>query len=237
MNTTHSLSAWTLILDASPLVKFVLLILVSASIVCWAIILQKMKRLKSAKAGNSEFLDLFWNANGLEEIQTKVENLKHSPIANIFEAGYKELRKLPASDRSADGVPEITNIERSLNRTLSMEIDELEKYVDWLATTASAAPFIGLFGTVWGIMNSFQNIGATGSASLSVVAPGISEALIATAIGLAAAIPAAIFYNFILTRIKKVSLDSENFVQEFLNMIQRSLLTSRKKDREPNASP
>lgn len=230
MNTTHhSLSAWTLIFDASPMVKLILLILLFASVVSWAIIFSKVTRIKSAKQGNDEFLDLFWNAKGLEEIQTKVETLKHSPIAQVFDAGYRELKKLPSSERTEEGLPEMTNIERSLNRTLSIEIDHLEKYVDWLATTASAAPFIGLFGTVWGIMSSFQNIGAMGSASLSVVAPGISEALIATAVGLAAAIPAAVSYNFILNKIKRIALDSESFVQEFLNMVQRSLLSSRKK--------
>ena len=137
-------------------------------------------------------------------------------------------------------MPEVSNIQRALNRTHALEIDEFEKYVDWLASTASAAPFVGLFGTVWGIMNSFQNIGAMGSASLAVVAPGISEALIATAVGLAAAIPAAIFYNYLINKIKRMSLDIESFSQEFLNMVQRSLLTTPKgaphgNESQPNA--
>jgi len=229
MNNSHSLSAWTLILEASPLVKLILFILLFASAISWVIIFSKSSRIKAAKKGNEEFLDLFWNAKALDEIQTKVESLKYSPIAKVFDAGYKELKKLPTSDRTEEGLPEITNIERALNRTLANEIDELEEHVEWLATTASAAPFVGLFGTVWGIMSSFQNIGATGSASLSVVAPGISEALIATAVGLAAAIPAVVAYNFLLNKIKRISLDTESFVQEFLNMVQRSLLSSRKK--------
>jgi biopolymer transport protein TolQ len=115
-----------------------------------------------------------------------------------------------------------------MNRSHALEVEELEKYVDWLASTASAAPFVGLFGTVWGIMGSFQSIGAMGSASLAVVAPGISEALIATAMGLAAAIPAAIAYNTLVNRMKKISLDVESFSQEYLNMIQRSLLSKQR---------
>jgi biopolymer transport protein TolQ len=233
----HTLSAWTLILDASPLVKLVLLMLLAASIITWAIIFAKVKLTRSAMEGNREFLDIFWNAKALDEINTKVEQYPHSPIAQVFSAGYRELRKLPAQDRTIDGTPEVHNIQRALNRTHSIEIDQMEKYVDFLASTASAAPFVGLFGTVWGIMSSFQNIGAMGSASLAVVAPGISEALIATAVGLAAAIPAAISYNYLLNKIKRVSLDIESFSQEFLNMIQRSLLAQRKNQTHGHEQP
>jgi biopolymer transport protein TolQ len=228
MNTPPTFSTWSLILDASPLVKLTLLLLVSASVMTWTIIIYKVKRIRSASNADREFLDLFWNAQGLEEISTQSRHLQHSPISQVFDAGYRELKKLPAADRTADGAPEITNIDRALNRSMAQQIDELEHSVDWLATTASAAPFVGLFGTVWGIMNSFQNIGATGAASLAVVAPGISEALIATAIGLGAAIPAAIGYNFLVVRIRKIALNSESFSQEFLNMVQRSLLSTRK---------
>ena len=226
--TPSSLSAWTLITEASPLVKLILLLLVVASVVSWAIIFTKMKMLKIAKAENDSFLDVFWNSKALEEVQVGVDSFPNSPIAKVFSAGYRELRKLPAQDRTHEGMPEVSNIERALNRTHAIEIDEFEKYVDWLASTASAAPFVGLFGTVWGIMSSFQSIGAMGSASLAVVAPGISEALIATAMGLAAAIPAAIFYNYLINKMKRLSLDIESFSQEFLNMVQRSLLSNRK---------
>ena len=224
----HSLSIWMLIADASPLVKLVLMLLLSASVITWAIILQKSKLLRTALVQNKIFLDQFWASASLDEIHEKVAEFSGSPIAKVFSAGFKELRKLPTEDRSVDGFAEVVNIERALNRTHSIEMDHLEKYVDILASTASAAPFVGLFGTVWGIMSSFQNIGAMGSASLSVVAPGISEALIATAMGLAAAIPAAVAYNWILTRIKRTSLDMESFSQEFLNMVQRSLLSSKR---------
>lgn len=214
-NTANNLSAWTLIMDASPLVKLILLALLFASVLTWAIIIQKSKSLKTIRAADQKFLDAFWSAQTLEEISDSVAKHDDSVVAKVFNSGYRELRKMQ--------VPEITNLERSLNRAQSVQLDEMEKHVDWLATTASAAPFIGLFGTVWGIMNSFQNIGATGSASLSVVAPGISEALIATAVGLAAAIPAAVAYNSILGKIKRISLEMEVFSQEFLNMIQRNL--------------
>jgi biopolymer transport protein TolQ len=236
MNPTHApanaLSIWTLVADASPLVKLVLLFLLIASVVTWAIILQKGRILRKAMSQNASFLDQFWNSKSLDEIHDRLDKFDGSPIAKVFSAGFKELRKLPADFRTVDGVPEVINIERALNRTHSIEMDHLEQYVDLLASTASAAPFIGLFGTVWGIMSSFQNIGAMGSASLAVVAPGISEALIATAMGLAAAIPAAVAYNWILTRIKRNSLDMESFTKEFLNMVQRSFITNKRAGQE-----
>jgi biopolymer transport protein TolQ len=221
-NSTNptSVNAWTLILDASPLVKLILLVLLFASVVTWAIIVSKSKTLRATKAADAKFLDAFWSAQSLEEISESVGNFEPSSVAKVFTSGYRELRKMQ--------FPEISNLERSLHRAHSVQLDELEKHVDWLATTASAAPFVGLFGTVWGIMNSFQNIGATGSASLSVVAPGISEALIATAVGLAAAIPAAVAYNSILGKVRRISLEMETFSQEFLNMIQRNLSSSPK---------
>lgn len=232
----HSLSIWSLIAQASPLVQLILLLLVAASVVTWAIIFQKTKLIRASMNDNTKFLEDFWNSKSLDEINEKLKNYPSSPVAKVFGSGYKELRKLPPQEERIDVIPEMSNIERALNRAHSLELDHLEKYVDLLASTASAAPFIGLFGTVWGIMSSFQNIGATGSASLAVVAPGISEALIATAIGLAAAIPAAIAYNGLLTRIKRVSLDIESFQGEFLNMVQRSLLGHRKGGRNGNES-
>jgi biopolymer transport protein TolQ len=223
-----SLSTWTLISDAGPLVKLILFLLFAASILTWAIIAMKWKLLRDARTQNRGFLDLFWSSNSLDEVQEHVAKFSSSPISRVFASGYQELQKLPMHTTSPDGVPEVANITRALDRAQSLEVDELEKYVDWLASTASAAPFVGLFGTVWGIMSSFQSIGATGSASLAVVAPGISEALIATAMGLAAAIPAAIAYNILVNRMKKLSLEMESFSQEFINMVQRSLLAGRK---------
>ncbi len=228
MNTTSNLSAWTLIMDASPLVKLVLLVLIFGSVITWALLYQKTKLLKSTREEDQKFLDFFWSAKSLDEIFEQVSEFQNSAVSKVFSSAYRELRKMPA--------PEMTNLERALNRAQTLQLEELEKNVDWLATIASAAPFIGLFGTVWGIMNSFQNIGATGAASLAVVAPGISEALIATAIGLAAAIPASIGYNALLIRIKKVSLEMETFSQEFLNMVQRNLTVSTKVKSHGNES-
>jgi biopolymer transport protein TolQ len=228
MNPKLSLGTWSLIADAGPLVKFILLLLFAASILCWAVIFLKLRLLRGARTENRTFLDLFWNSRNLEEVAGRLGEFPSSPVAKVFHAGYLELRKLPQDESSLDGGPEVANLTRALNRAHSQEVEEFEKYVDWLASTASAAPFVGLFGTVWGIMSSFQNIGAMGSASLAVVAPGISEALIATAMGLAAAIPAAIAYNILVNRTRKISLEMESFSQEFLNMVQRSLLSGRK---------
>ncbi len=200
--------------------------------VTWAVVIQKWTRLRSAQKGNREFLDVFWAGKSLDEIFQRVEPLHHSPIAQAFLTGYKELRKLSSGEGTQSGDIEVNNISRSLNKAMSNQMAALESHVDWLATIASSAPFIGLFGTVWGIMTSFQNIGATGSASLAVVAPGISEALIATAAGLAAAIPAAIGYNHFLQRIQKVSVDMDSFAQDFLNLVQRSLLQRNKQSPE-----
>ncbi len=225
--TTH-LSTWSLISDAGPLVKLILLLLLAASVITWAIIYLKWKMIKTSTEQNRGFVDLFWNSSSLDEIHQKLESFPQSQIAKVFSSGYRELRKLPVSAGSIEGTPEIANITRAMSRTHGIEVEELEKYVDWLASTASAAPFVGLFGTVWGIMGSFQSIGAMGSASLAVVAPGISEALIATAMGLAAAIPAAIAYNTLVNRMKKISLDVESFSQEYLNMIQRSMLSNKR---------
>jgi biopolymer transport protein TolQ len=154
----------------------------------------------------------------------KTESFQSSPIAMVFRSGVRELRKLSSDELSGAGIEKVENIQRALIRASNTEITHLEKNVGWLATTASAAPFVGLFGTVWGIMNAFQNIGATGAANLAVVAPGISEALITTAFGIGAAIPAVVAYNHFSGLIRRVSVDMESFSQDFMNIIQRSVL-------------
>jgi biopolymer transport protein TolQ len=218
-----------LIAQAGIVAKFVLLILLGSSLVCWAIIITKWKTLRLAQAQNEKFIGVFWNGKNIDEIVTKTEKYPHSPVAAVFKYGVKELRRLSSPDSVVGpGVEKIDNIHRALIRAASSEISALEKHVGWLATTASAAPFIGLFGTVWGIMNAFQNIGATGAANLAVVAPGISEALITTATGIAAAIPAVIAYNHFANQIKKVAVDMECFSQDFINIVQRSLLNGKK---------
>ena len=218
-----------LISQAGWVAKFVLLLLLGASVVCWAIIMTKWKTLKLAQHQNEKFLKTFWNGKNMDEILGQTEKFPHSPVAQVFKNGVKELRKLSGQDSHPSSTADKTdNIYRALIRASSAEIATLEKHVNWLATTASAAPFVGLFGTVWGIMNAFQNIGATGAANLAVVAPGISEALITTATGIAAAIPAVIAYNFFVGQIKKVAVDMECFSQDFINIVQRSFLNGKK---------
>lgn len=217
-----------LISHSGPMAKFVLLLLMSASVLSWAIIFFKWKLLKQAQLENAQFLNMFWNGKSIEEIFLKSEKYDQSPVANVFRSGVKELKKLTGADGRAVDEGGVHNVSRALSRASQNEMSALEKHVSWLATTASAAPFVGLFGTVWGIMNSFQSIGATGAASLAVVAPGISEALITTATGIGAAIPAVIGYNMFSNQIRKVAIDMDCFAQDFLNIVQRSALGTKK---------
>ncbi len=224
-NPSHvQASVFDLIGQSGPMVQAVLLLLLAASVFCWAIILIKMRAFKLAYQENQSFLELFWKSKSLEDVSGKAEKYKFSPVASVFRSGHKELKKLSATERSNHGQEEVENVQRSLARASNNEVAQLEKHLSWLATTASAAPFVGLFGTVWGIINSFQNIGATGAANLAVVAPGISEALVATAVGLAAAIPAVVAYNHFLHKIKRMLVDIDSFSQDFLNIIQRGFL-------------
>lgn len=215
-----------LILQSGLMAKFVLILLLAASILCWAIMLLKWKMLRQASRQNQAFLDIFWKGKSIDEIYTLVENYARSPVARVFESGFRELKKLSNAEIRAYTDSSIDNIQRALSRTLTARITELEKHISWLGTTASAAPFVGLFGTVWGIINSFQNIGATGSANLAVVAPGISEALITTAMGIAAAIPAVVAYNHFVGQIRRIAIDTEGFSKDFLNILQRNLMTA-----------
>lgn len=220
------MGVWDLVLQASLLVKLVLLFLVTASILCWTIVITKWAQLRKNQTENLKFFEIFWQSKNLDEVLEKSNKLEKSPAAAVFRSGFKELKKVSSSSSGSNY--EIQNIERALERALNLEVSVLDKNVTWLASTASAAPFVGLFGTVWGIMNSFQGIGSTGSANLAVVAPGIAEALIATAFGLAAAIPAAIFYNHFVNQIRRMGIDLNSFSQDFLNIVQRNLLGRKK---------
>lgn len=220
-----------LVLNAGPVVKIVLLILLTFSIISWAIIFYKFRLIGKARKESEIFLRLFRKGKRLDAIFNSSKNLLDSPLANIFRAGYIELTTkheetsnpnpsdLLAINKDLSG---IDNISRALRSAKASEVTRLEKFLIFLATTGSTTPFIGLFGTVWGIMDSFIGIGVTGSASLAVVAPGIAEALVATAAGLAAAIPAVVFYNFYLNRIKVLETEMDNFSQEFLNIVERN---------------
>lgn len=210
-----------LIADAGIVAKFVLLVLFSASIFCWAIIITKWRTFKNAIRQNRKFSDIFWNSKSIDEILGKTEKFPNAPVVNIFKSGIRELKKLSASEGTTNQ-EKLDFLYRSLVRTSSEELASLERHVGWLATTASAAPFVGLFGTVWGIMNSFQNIGATGNANLAVVAPGISEALITTAAGIAAAIPAVVAYNYFVGQARRVAADMDSFAFDFISILQRT---------------
>ncbi|MCX5844138.1 MAG: protein TolQ [Deltaproteobacteria bacterium] len=226
-------SLFSMIVNAGVMVQFVLLLLLFFSVVSWAIIFMKYRSMKKVKKENDLFLDVYMKSNKLSDIFPESKKYKHSSIAEVFQAGYTELVKITKVMRGSATVKEtdeslpnlemkgIDNVERALNRACSAEATKLESTLSFLATTGSASPFIGLFGTVWGIMDTFRGIGTRGSATLAVVAPGISEALIATAAGLAAAIPAVIFYNYYLNKVKDMSGEMDNFASEVLNIIER----------------
>jgi biopolymer transport protein TolQ len=190
------------------------------------------------KKENDAFLDIYMKGTKLSEIFPESRKFIDSTVAEVFRSGYTELvkitkvvkesqsgkesgKEMEGPDRLSLEMSRIDNVERALNRARDSESTKLESALGFLATTGSASPFIGLFGTVWGIMDTFKGIGARGSATLAVVAPGISEALIATAAGLAAAIPAVIFYNYYLNRIKSMTQEMDNFSSELLNIIER----------------
>jgi biopolymer transport protein TolQ len=210
-------------------VKLVLLILILFSIISWAIIFYKFVQVNRANRESIRFMDFFWKTKRFDAINEQLDRFAHSPLAVLFSEGFNELKKLMGKgiqkedpDVISTELGGIDNISRALRRATTSEITRLEKYTTFLATTGSTAPFIGLFGTVWGIMTSFKGIGETGSASLAVVAPGIAEALIATAIGLVAAIPAVIGYNHFQYKIRVLIAEMDSFSTEYLNIVQRT---------------
>ena len=210
-------------------VKLVLMILLYFSVVSWFIICCKLIQVRRANFASERFLDFFWKTKRFDAISGQLERFSHSPLIALFSEGYAELKKLMEKGEEkgestviSTELAGIDNIARALRRATTSEITRLEKYLTFLATTGSTAPFIGLFGTVWGIMTAFKGIGESGSASLSVVAPGIAEALVATAIGLVAAIPAVMGYNHFQNRIKVQIAEMDNFSTEFLNIVHRS---------------
>ena len=228
-----------LVLYSGPVVKIVLLILLFFSILSWAIIFAKLRLIRRADRESRAFLHIFWEGKQLSAIFADSKKLRSSPTAEVFRAGYVELNKLSQAASNPDSPRKISdptalnielsgvdNISRSMRQATTSELTKLERSLGFLATTGSTTPFIGLFGTVWGIMDAFRGIGMRGSATLAVVAPGISEALIATAAGLAAAIPAVVAYNYYINRIKVLSAEMENFSAELLNIVKRHFLKS-----------
>jgi biopolymer transport protein TolQ len=209
--------------------RAVLVVLVIFSLISWAIIIYKGVALHRAYSQSQTFLQVFRKSSKFSEVNSVCLQLKASPLVGVFQAGYLEVNQQVRGGSQGSVAPaarptvkSLDSLSRALARAATVEMTRLERRVSFLATTASVTPFIGLFGTVWGIMNAFEAIGHTGSASLALVAPGISEALITTAAGLAAAIPAAVFYNFYASRIKVLSSMMDDFAMEFLNIVERN---------------
>jgi len=239
MNATN-LDILNMMIHAGPMVKFVLLLLLFFSVMSWAIMIMKYRYIKKAFAESAEFIDFFWTSRNLSSAFNKAKQLSGSPVARIFRVGYTELKNLSRSGASMVQESKHTpgtesaslgarftgtgNVQRALRRAINSETTRMIRMVPFLATTGNTAPFIGLFGTVWGIMSSFHGIGLKGSASLAVVAPGISEALVATAAGLAAAIPAVIAFNHFMQKIRIIESELQNFSADFLNIIERDIM-------------
>jgi len=235
MGTGQELGAIDIILNSDPILQLTVFILLTFSVVSWGIILYKFRFLRQAAQESNRFLEAFWRSDRLDEAYRSVEQYPRAPVAQVFRAGFAELRRLisdnpedhPHGQEPSAGTPlavgpsGIDNVTRALRRSGTAQITSLERRLPFLATVGSTAPFIGLFGTVWGILRAFQKIGASGSASIATVGPSISEALIATAIGLFAAIPAVIAYNYFLTRVRLLSAEMDNFSSDFLNIVKR----------------
>lgn len=213
------LSLWDLVVTSGPLPKVVMGILLLFSLFSWAIIFSKWAVFRSARSANRAFLRAFRKAPTLEAMAVASEQFRRSPLLAVFDFGYTEIAR---QMKTRGSVTNPLALERVLQLGMSEEITRLERNMSLLATTAAVSPFIGLFGTVWGIIDAFQQLSTAGAASLRAVAPGISEALITTALGLAAAIPAAIFYNLFGSAIKEFAARMEDFILEFMNLMERS---------------
>ncbi|OQX22796.1 MAG: protein TolQ [Desulfobacteraceae bacterium IS3] len=224
-----------MIRNAGLMVQLVLLLLLFFSITSWTIILVKYRYIRRAYRESAFFTDIFWESRDLAVAFKEAKELTGSPVARIFRIGYIELKKMSQSQGNSDAEGEgssltlrgklggIVNVERSLQRAITTEVTRMTQMIPFLATTGNTTPFIGLFGTVWGIMNSFHGIGLKGSASLAAVAPGISEALVATAAGLAVAIPAVIAFNYFMQKMKIIESELQSFSADFLNIIERDI--------------
>lgn len=223
----------SLVARSGPVAKSVLLVLLVFSAASWGIILYKLWQFRRAERQSARFVDVFRRSNKFSEVQAVCRSLAASPLVGLFQAGYAELNSQlrqhagnpeprPAGPALRPTLKSLDAVDRALLRASTVEVARLERRVTFLATTASITPFIGLFGTVWGIMTSFQGIAVQGSTSLGVVAPGIAEALVATAAGLFAAIPAVYFYNHLTSRVKRFAADMDDFSLEFLNIAERN---------------
>jgi biopolymer transport protein TolQ len=212
------MNLWEMVRHNGPLGMIVLAILIGFSIFSWTVIFSKWSAFRGARSANTRFLRAFRKAPGLEAVMVATEQYRPSPLVAVFDFGYEEVAR---QVKARGTVTNHVTLERTLQLGISEELAKLERNMSWLATTASVTPFIGLFGTVLGIIRAFMDLGQQGSTSLRTVAPGISEALIATAVGLVAAIPAAIFYNHFGHAIRELGARMEDFALEFLNVADR----------------
>ncbi len=215
--------SWQLLANTGSVARFVLVLLLLFSVFSWAIILEKYRSFKAARRQSREFLRIFRQSKKLSDIRSSCRVLKASPLPEVFLAGYKEIESQAVTGENP-GKPRIRSLEavrRALQVAGSSELTRMEQWLSWLATTGGVTPFIGLFGTVWGIMDAFRGLGTAGTATLRSVAPGIADALITTAAGLFAAIPAVIAYNQFVQRVKELGALIDDFALEFLNMTER----------------
>lgn len=235
--THESLGVFHMIMGASLVVKLVLLLLLSFSAASWAIIIMKYRLISRAHKETVSFIDAFWKSRNLADAYTRARELKESSVARVFRIVYMELKRLtnqagPVAGKggeqgnglSLDTRSNVEHMRRTLRKATNEEVTRMTQMIPFLATAGSTAPFIGLFGTVWGIMTSFQGIANKGSANLAVVAPGIAEALIATAVGLAVAIPSVIAFNYFSQKIRVIDSDLKSFSADFLNIVERDIL-------------
>mgnify|MGYP001827217493 CR=1 FL=1 len=218
----NDLQIWQLIWDASWMVKMVMLILLVASVSSWMIIFRKRQMLAAAEKGADDFEERFWSGTDLTRLVEKIsrENGGNSGMERVFEAGFREFSRARDQGRMTPGVL-VEAAQRAMRIALARETDRLEHHLSYLATVGSTSPYIGLFGTVWGIMTSFHQLANVNQATIAMVAPGISEALIATAMGLFAAIPAVIAYNRYSNQVERLEMRYDNFTEEFSSILQR----------------
>jgi biopolymer transport protein TolQ len=214
---------WQLIANTGIVARIVLLLLLAFSIWSWAIIFHKWRTFHAARRESQEFLKVFRQSKKLSEIRAFCRTLRSSPLPEVFQAGYREIESqvIPSENPGKPRIRSLEAVQRALQIASSTELSRMERWLTWLATTGAVTPFVGLFGTVWGIIDAFHGLGTAGTASLRSVAPGISEALITTAAGLFAAIPAVIAYNQFLQRVKEFGALMDDFTLEFLNMTER----------------
>ncbi len=231
LDSASRINIFELFARSGPMAWFVAIVLIGLSLASWAVMIARYLQFQRALSQTASFLDVFRKSQRFSEVASQADRLQASPLVGLFRAGYIEIdaqvkayNQDHPEDQKAYKIKSLTGLERSLKRATNVEMSLLSRGTGLLATTAAASPFIGLFGTVWGIMVAFQDIGASGSTSLVAVAPGIAEALVNTALGLGAAIPALMGYNYFANRIREFRSQMTDFTLEFLNLAERNFL-------------